>query len=220
MGSERSDATGGTRRILLYDGGCLECSRIAGLTQTAADCDLEIASLDSAEGAVLLESAFPSGWPRRPYLVVTDGQAIVAHAGLGMAWQFLRIAGPLRSMAILWALGRDGASHRPNRQFLRTASLHRRRFVIMLMGLVAGMLPVILQTSNAAACQPDCSPGHNSCNRTSSGCAGGNNPNCNCCSGCSIGSCFAVWKCYDNYCGAYCHSHEYFYSCCCQPICF
>jgi hypothetical protein len=89
------------RNILLFQGNCAACSKVARMVNDISLPDLETRSIDSPEVAEILAVAGFQTSPDRPSLLVVDGDKVEIRAGWAMRQRLARLIGGRRAATLV-----------------------------------------------------------------------------------------------------------------------
>lgn len=90
-----------TRWVLGFDGGCSECSHIAGRIAALSEGNVSVESLNSADVTAWRQQVFGTEAAYRPTLLAIDGESVQAWTGARMAMKLTQLAGPISAWAVL-----------------------------------------------------------------------------------------------------------------------
>jgi hypothetical protein len=88
------------RNILLFQGDCAACSKVARMVNDISHPDLETRSIDSPEVAEILAAVGFQAWPDRPSLLVVDDDKVEIRAGWAMRRRLARLIGGRRAATL------------------------------------------------------------------------------------------------------------------------
>lgn len=138
------------RNVLLFDGDCAACSRVARLIHELAIADLEVLGLRDEKVAQALDHAGLSA-PDRPSLLVTDGDRLRILSGWSMRRRLASMIGWRRSRTIVRLLASEW--HARTTRAAEATGTSRRGFVGTATAGVVGlaMLPRSIMGRTASA---------------------------------------------------------------------
>lgn len=150
---------GGDRRLLLFDGGCAKCAKVAGLIGGLhRHHELEPVSLRSETAHVLLESAIGPGWKWRPYYVTMTANRVRAEGGGLLGWRLVRelgLAGAWQVWRTVRSEGPVKVGERPNGAMSRRSALKWfARSALGVSGMILGAVSVTAGVRDARAASP------------------------------------------------------------------
>lgn len=182
-------------RYIVFDADCSTCTRLAKEIEEASDGMVETLSIYDWRAKALLNRAYPQGWTHTPYFVVVKQGKVHAWRGLGLAFQLVKLIGPVRAWRI-WRLGRSEGVVLPPRTDATFTSFTRRQFLKSVIAISAAIAASRVPVAHGCVPCDDCVI---NCYPTGCGCAIPCTTNYRVCT---------RYDCYDavsgEYCGSFC----------------